>query len=226
MTPGHASLDWAGETLALLPERAIWWASDRTVLIADPHFGKAAAFRAAGVPVPENSHDDDLQRLSKILAATEARRLVILGDFFHAKIGRTAAVLATLAKWRKRHRRLEMILVRGNHDRHSGDLPAEWNFESVDGPWAMGPFSCRHEPRADRGGFVLAGHLHPSHALPDRIGSSLRGPCFYFSERVAVLPAFGSFTGTHRMIAEAGTRIFLIGPNLVMEAPRKNPRRK
>lgn len=225
MSPGHVSLDWAGEVLTLLPERAIWWARGETVFIADPHFGKAATFRLAGIPVPENSHDEDLKRLSNLLAATKARRLMILGDFFHAKTGRTAATLATLEEWRKFHRRLEIILVRGNHDRKSGDVPAAWDFESVDGPWMLGPFCCRHEPRADRGAFVLAGHLHPSHALPDRIGLSLRGPCFYFGKRIAVLPAFGSFTGTHRIDAEANARIFLIGPDLVMEAPCPRVRR-
>ena len=107
--------------------------------------------------------------------------------------------------------------MRGNHDRHAGEVPAEWDFQSVSGPWPLGPFHCRHEPREDPGAMVLAGHLHPSFTLSDRTGSSLRAPCFYFGERVAVLPAFGTFTGTHSITAGPRERIFLIGPDSVME---------
>ncbi|CAN5366364.1 hypothetical protein BH10PSE17_BH10PSE17_35830 [soil metagenome] len=50
-----ASVEQAGERLELLPERAIWWPGERTLLIADVHFGKGAAFRALGVPVPRGT---------------------------------------------------------------------------------------------------------------------------------------------------------------------------
>ena len=33
--------------LALLPQRAVWRAADRTLFVADVHIGKAASFRAA-----------------------------------------------------------------------------------------------------------------------------------------------------------------------------------
>ena len=42
----------AGERLVLLPEMAAYWERAGTLLVADPHFGKAAAFRAAGIPEP------------------------------------------------------------------------------------------------------------------------------------------------------------------------------
>ena len=88
MRTGDATLEWGGVLLTLLPERAVWWGAEKTLLIADPHFGKAAAFRFAGIPVPETSHEDDLERLSHLLMRTDAQRLVILGDFLHAKTGR------------------------------------------------------------------------------------------------------------------------------------------
>ena len=37
----------AGELLVLLPDRAIWIPERRMVVVADLHWGKAAAFRAA-----------------------------------------------------------------------------------------------------------------------------------------------------------------------------------
>lgn len=220
MRSGDVTLEWGGALLTLLPERAVWWAAEKTLLIADPHFGKAAAFRFAGIPVPETSHDDDLERLSYLLMMTDAQRLVILGDFLHAKTGRNEELFATLASWRARHAKTEIVLVEGNHDRHAGALPEDLRIPCVSGPWRLGPFHCRHEPQEDSDAPVLAGHLHPSFRLSERMGTSLRAPCFHFSTRVGVLPAFGSFTGTHGIRPSQNDRVFLVGPASVIEVSR------
>ncbi len=224
MSAGSVTIEWCGETLVLFHERAVWWPREETLLIADPHFGKAATFRVAGIPVPETSHDDDIKRLSGILTTTGAPRLVILGDFLHARAGRSAGVLAALAAWRARHSPVEVVLVSGNHDRHAGPLPDEWRIACVNGPWRLGPFHCRHEPCEDTGAPVLAGHLHPSFRLAGRGGLSLKAPCFHFAERVAVLPAFGTFTGNHAVKSSSGDRIFLVGPDSLGEIPRHSSR--
>ena len=44
-----------GQQLDLLAERAIHWIEQRTLLIADPHFGKASVFRASGIPIPSGT---------------------------------------------------------------------------------------------------------------------------------------------------------------------------
>jgi uncharacterized protein len=214
------TLEWGGVTLTLLHERALWWAAEKTLFIADPHFGKAAAFRFAGIPVPETSHDDDLERLSQILMMTGAQRLVILGDFLHGKTGRNEGMFAALLAWRESHAAVEMVLVEGNHDRHAGDLPEDLRIACVKGPWALGPFHCRHEPQEDPGAHVLAGHIHPAFRLSDRMGFSMRAPCFYFSARVGILPAFGSFTGTHSIRPAPADRVFLVGADSVIEVNR------
>lgn len=217
---GPATLGWAGEELVLLPERALWWKRMKTLFMADPHFGKASAFRAAGLPVPELSQRGDLARLELILMNTGVAKLVILGDFFHAKTGRSQATLSALDSWRKRQASLEIILVLGNHDQHAGVPPQEWGIQCVKDPWPMPPFQCFHEPPEKPKGFSLAGHLHPAFQLRERIGSGLRSPCFHFGARVAVLPAFGSFTGTHRIKPKSGDRVFMIGPEEVIEVTR------
>ena len=84
----NAAADIAGERVSLLPERAAYWERTRTLLVADPHFGKAAAFRAAGVPVPRGTTTGSLTRLDAALARTGAARIVFLGDFLHAREGR------------------------------------------------------------------------------------------------------------------------------------------
>ena len=54
-----------GVTLELLPQKAAWWAAERTLLIADAHIGKAVSFRRLGVPVPPGTTSETLDRLAR-----------------------------------------------------------------------------------------------------------------------------------------------------------------
>ncbi len=118
-------LELRGERLVLLPERAVFRERTATLLIADPHWGKAATFRASGIPVPRGTTLDGLARLDAMLQRTGARRIIFLGDYLHARQGRSPTTLQALAEWRARHLDIELVLVRGNHDRHAGDPPPE-----------------------------------------------------------------------------------------------------
>lgn len=207
----------AGVSVTLWPERALHWPDGRMLFIADPHFGKAAAFRAVGIPAPESARDD-LARLSALLSATEARHLVILGDFLHARTGVSGAILEALASWRAHHPSVEITLVRGNHDRKAGDPPDALRIHCVEPPWPTGPFQCRHEPvERDSRGHRLAGHRHPWVALRERTGARLRAACFVSSAHQTILPAFGTFTGLDIVRPARGDRLFVVGPGEVVE---------
>ncbi len=150
---------------------------------------------------------------------------MILGDFFHARAGRAEATLAAMTKWRDEHKALAIALVRGNHDRSSGDPPCDWGIDCVAEPLISPPFACCHAPQQRADGYVLAGHLHPAIWLSDAQGS-LRAPCFWFGACDAVLPAFGDFTGTHVVSPAVGDRVFAVGPDAVIEVtPRQTARR-
>src|SRR5947208_5965652 len=115
----------AGETVRFLPERVLFWERTATLLAADVHVGKGAAFRAAALPLPGGTTAADLDRLADLIVRHQARRLFLLGDLVHARAGLTPNTLAALAAWRDRLPSVEIILVRGNHDRRSGDPPAD-----------------------------------------------------------------------------------------------------
>lgn len=227
----------AEEPVTLWPGRAVFWERAATLLIADAHLGKPAAFRSAGIPVPEAATAADLGRLDRLIEPTGARRLVVLGDLLHSRSGRAAETMEQVSAWRQRSGALELLLVRGNHDERAGDPPSDWRCRCATGPVFEPPFVFRHEPAPDRRGYVLAGHIHPAVVLRDSHGSSLRAPCFWFGAGgfkgnpcgVGVLPAFGSFTGARVVRPARGDRVFVIGDAEVAEtgtpsaAPARGP---
>lgn len=212
-----------GEPLRMLAERAIFWPRARTLLVADPHWGKAATFRALGVPVPRGTTAGGLDRLGALLGRTGAERIVFLGDFLHAREGRAPATLGALTDWRARHSQVEMLLVRGNHDRRAGDPPPETGIRCVDPPLAEPPFLLAHHPNPLPGGYVLAGHLHPGVRLAGTGRQRERLPCFWFGAAVGVLPAFGDFTGLADIAPARGDAVWVVAGEELVRVPGAGP---
>lgn len=207
----------AGEQVLLLPERALYHPRSGALLIADPHWGKAAAFRAAGVAVPGGTTRENLARLTRAIERVDPARLVILGDLFHAREAKAPATLQAALEWRSRHARLPVTLVRGNHDRHAGDPPRELCIDCCDPPCADPPFVLSHHPFHSGDGYVLAGHVHPSVTLYGAGRQRERLPCFHFGARRGILPAFGEFTGTADVTVLPGDRVYVVAGEQVIE---------
>ena len=211
--------DCGGERLALLPQRAVYLPAHRSLLVADAHLGKAVSFRRLGVPVPEATTGGTLARLDAALTATGAERVIFLGDLLHSARAQASATLAAVQRWRDQHALLDLVLVRGNHDRHAGDPPADWSVRAVDEPLRLGSLALMHHPRPVSGAYVLAGHLHPCAVLGGRAHDRLRLPCFHFGPAMGVLPAFGEFTGMHALPRAPGDRVFVVQGDAVLPLP-------
>jgi len=211
-----AVVDMAGERVRLLAERAAYWERTQTLLVADPHFGKAAAFRAAGVPVPRGTTTASLARLDAALERTGAARIVFLGDFLHAREGREAETTRVVGEWRNRHGSIDMVLVRGNHDKRAGDPGPEIDIRSVDAPLTEPPFVFTHKPAVSDDGYVICGHVHPAARLTGPGRETVRLPCFWARPRTLVLPAFGEFTGVAEIEVQPGDRVWVIADAAVM----------
>jgi uncharacterized protein len=213
----------AGEAVTLLPEKAIYWPGERTLFVADVHWGKAAAFRALSVPVPGGTTTADLERLSRALDRTQAERLVVLGDLLHARAGRQPETLAAISAWRNGRPELSILLVRGNHDESAGDPPVDWRIEVVDEPYLIQPFALRHYPDPSDLGYVLAGHVHPAAYLSGRGGQGLRLPCFLCGPQVAILPAFSSFAGAKVVQPTSADSLYVVAEDEVIPILTASP---
>ncbi|MBK4735750.1 ligase-associated DNA damage response endonuclease PdeM [Noviherbaspirillum pedocola] len=207
------AVDVAGETLLLAP-RALFWPRQSLLVVADVHFGKAATFRAHGIPVPRGTTMENLDAMDRLITHHGPRELLFLGDFLHHRTGRARETLDDLAKWRASHAELALTLVRGNHDRHAGDPPTELNIAVVDEPHRIGPFAFAHHPEPQADAYVFAGHVHPVYRLAAG-GDALRLPCFLFGARVGLLPSFGAFTGGHPVRPKPGDRLFVTAEDAV-----------
>ena len=215
MTPADGqAIVFGGQPLWLLPQGVAWHPPSRTLFLADLHLGKAAAFRARGLPVPAGTTSDNLRRLDALVHEHAAARIVLLGDLLHSAHAQQAGVLDPLRQWRAAHPALACVLVRGNHDRHAGDPPADLGLNVVDEPWpvtdAAGLVACHH-PQQIAGQAVLAGHLHPMVTLSGPGRDRQRLPCFCRSGDLLVLPAFGAFTGGNPLPPPAGSTCYAVG---------------
>lgn len=219
------TLTLAGEVVDPLPSRALHWPARRTVLIADAHLGKAVAFDRGGLPlgrrVAEATTRHDLARLSLVLSTTGAQRLVILGDLLHARASHEPQTIELFAEWRRAHAALAIDLIRGNHDVAAGDPPAQWHIACHEPGLRDGPFTYHHEPTECRGSHVLAGHIHPAVRIGVGRSGGETAACFVVGSHRTILPAFGSFTGSARMPAGSGDRLFAVGPENVIELTPK-----
>ena len=212
-------ITFAGHTVWLLPEHALWWPEGKVLFIADLHLGKAATYRALGQPVPSGTTAENLRRLSHLMAHYQPVQLVFLGDFLHARQARTASVLGQVAAWRESHAGVDCTLVRGNHDSRAGDPPPSLNISVVDEPYLVGPFAGCHHPQTHASHAVLAGHTHPVVRLQGPARDRLSLPCFVFEDRSAILPAFGEFTGGFMVTPEPGVQLYAAGGQSVWRLP-------
>ena len=54
VTPSQQMIEiqWQDQKLHLLAQKGLFWPEEKTLFVADPHFGKAATFRpASGHPI-------------------------------------------------------------------------------------------------------------------------------------------------------------------------------
>jgi DNA ligase-associated metallophosphoesterase len=219
MNADHPMLAVGGESLLLLPDRAVFWARRRTLIVADTHFGKSALLRQHGLAVPAGSDAHDRERLDRLLRDTAASRLIVLGDFLHGPLAADHGDASALAAWRGTLSATEIVIVAGNHDRGGADA---WRATLAWLDRDLIEDGLRFTHAADRGSstdsalFTLSGHLHPCARIGGTKGAPLRVPVFWRWRRGLVLPSFGVFTGGMLVRPDDDDELFAAGSERVI----------
>jgi DNA ligase-associated metallophosphoesterase len=205
----------ADQTLKLVPDAGVLL-EDATLVVADLHLGKASAFQARGLAIPEGDSEADLHRLTALAKWHQAERLVVNGDLFHSPAGLTDEIERLIEKWLDEVR-IPVQLVLGNHERKLPRIPHGMHpVESL----VRAGVHIVHDPKdAPEGAVSVTAHWHPYVKIADSKRTSLRLPCFLLRGDMLVLPAFGSFTGGQIMDREEGDRYFVSPGEDVVEVP-------
>lgn len=187
---------FAGHNFEPLPSGALFWHGQRTLLVADLHFEKMASFARRGQMLPPYDTGMTLSRLEADLRRTGAERLIALGDSFHR--ANASCLLGNADRMRidALTDMVECIWLSGNHD------PAPHAIGGTCLPELdLAGITLTHEPRRGAPGLV-AGHLHPAAHLYIE-GRTTRRPCFVHDNRLLILPAYGSSTGSLNILSQA-----------------------
>jgi DNA ligase-associated metallophosphoesterase len=189
-------LRFSGHNFQPLPSGALYWPSQETLLVADLHLEKMASFARRGQMLPPYDTGMTLARLEADLRRLGAKRLVSLGDSFHRADASSLLSNADRMRLDGLTDLVDCIWLSGNHDPTPHAIGGTC-LPEMD----LGGLTLTHEPaRGDRG--TIAGHLHPgAHLYID--GRTTRRPCFVHDNRLLILPAYGSSTGSLNILSPA-----------------------
>ncbi|MEO0540019.1 MAG: ligase-associated DNA damage response endonuclease PdeM [Cyanobacteria bacterium P01_A01_bin.105] len=200
------AVDLLGQSVCLLPDKAIYLPRSGSLLVSDVHLGKAETFQALGVPVAGQVNTATLARLRQLCETWQPQQVFILGDLFHSPRSLVAEVTEAWQQFLA-ETPAKVTLIVGNHDQR---LVSKLDvFEMGCQLEAVIQDDCvlSHEPVVDhRAGLNICGHVHPVVVLRSRL-DRLRLPCFYLekAQRCLTLPAFGGFTGGYEVELLPGT---------------------
>jgi metallophosphoesterase superfamily enzyme len=190
---------------------ALWIAAERTLVIADLHWGYAASHRARGNLLPLWGDGDIEARLHGLLATYQPAEMIWLGDVVHAAEG-AARVESFL-----RSAPLPITLVAGNHDRRWRGATAK----SV----TRGRYFFHHGDDSalavPTGALEVIGHHHPAVSWSDHAGTHVKLPALVASAQRLVLPAFSPWAAGTPWIGnpEHHETLWAVAPTRIFSVP-------
>jgi DNA ligase-associated metallophosphoesterase len=207
-------IELAGEQIQLCTQKAIYLKTHKILLLSDLHLGKVNHFRKAGIAVPTQANDKNVEVLIDVLNLTKPQRVIFLGDLFHSTYNNEWEVLRQVLK---HFSAIHFELVRGNHDILSAQQYERLSIGVHESPVFINALLLSHEPleQVPLGKYNLAGHIHPGIRMQGKARQRLTLPCFYFGADQGLMPAFGSFTGLACITPKKNDRIYVVvGDNI------------
>ena len=186
------SFSWHDSTLEMLPLRALLVTQTNELLISDVHLGKGEYFQQNGIPLTNNSDEQNLLRIKNIIKIYSPNKLIILGDLFHSKYSISETLKSKLQLLTKTLN-TEIELIVGNHDQ---GCKIE-NIRFLDYKKSKN-FIYSHQPigKSENNILNICGHYHPKIYLKNS-NDKLSFRCFALDKKnnTLYLPAFGDLTG-------------------------------
>ncbi|MHA7900584.1 MAG: ligase-associated DNA damage response endonuclease PdeM [Henriciella sp.] len=202
-----------GELLTPLPEGALWWDTQRTLVVSDLHLEKGSSFAARGQMLPPYDTSATLAIVEALVRTFQPQRVISLGDSFHDRKAETRMDSEDANRVRALTAQTDWVWVEGNHDpdppEHLGGRPSK--------VLRMGEIVFRHEPTGESG--EIAGHLHPCAKVVSRV-RALRRRCFVTDGERLIMPALGAFTGGLNVLDKAYAPCFPDGGMMVFAMAR------
>ena len=176
----------------MLPTRALLLPQTNELLICDIHLGKGEYFQQNGIPLTNNSDEQNLLRIKNIVKEVRPNKLIILGDLFHSKYSISES-LKCKVELLAETLNIKIELIVGNHDLGCRVK----NMEFIDFKRSNN-FIFSHEPldKIEDNILNICGHYHPKIYLKNA-KDKLSFRCFALDEKehIFYLPAFGDLTG-------------------------------
>jgi putative SbcD/Mre11-related phosphoesterase len=176
------------------------------IIISDLHLGYESAMVSDGIFVPHYQYHEMERTLAKLAKAHAEKTVIVNGDTKHD------FARSLRDEWNETHRLFKFLLrtfpkiivVKGNHDNYLQSVASKYdgiefhrNSFETDGLFVTHGHQKFSTPP---GKIAVIGHEHPSVALRDDIGVSMKPPCFLYDEKLVVLPAFSPLAAGTDMV--------------------------
>jgi DNA ligase-associated metallophosphoesterase len=181
---------FAGETFEATAGGALFWPSQKALLVADLHLEKASWFARRGQFLPPYDSHATLTALAGEVERTAAKRLYCLGDSFHDRFGCERLPADARALLTDLTSALDWTWIVGNHDPGFADHCGGRIAEEIE----IAGVILRHEAVRSEIRPEISGHFHPKLRLRLK-GRQVSRRCFVKSATKIIMPAFGSLTG-------------------------------
>jgi metallophosphoesterase superfamily enzyme len=198
----------------LSAERTLYFPGERTLVIADIHWGYADSHRRAGNLLPLWGDAQLARRLTRVLAHYRPARMIWLGDSLHTPHGARFAeeFLSNMSG------EIEVVVLAGNHDRTWSRVDAH--------EYRLGEWLFHHGDRVgnlERQLVEFIGHIHPAISWSDGAGLRLKVPALVEGPRRVILPSFSDWSGgaTWNGRLEEGERLWLVSPRRIWALPHR-----
>ncbi|MBU5575443.1 MAG: metallophosphoesterase [Candidatus Aenigmatarchaeota archaeon] len=175
---------------------------NKTLVIGDIHIGYEYELESYGIHIP-NQTERIIKKIEKIIKETKAKKLILLGDIKHFFKGISFNEFKDLPNFLdKLSEKIELIIVKGNHDGNIEDLVENIKVYDASGfrDNNIYYFHGNGKPKEDykKCKIILMSHVHP--LIKFSSGNSVMYErCWIISEnknsKLIILPAFNDLLG-------------------------------